>query len=520
MKRMWILLLVMVLLTPLTACRTPKADATEAETSTQRLLQTAAQAKGADSTASASAQLRDRLGAEGHVQQTFFSENGTKRVTIDADVIIPEASKISVVEVRRADLSQELADRVINALVKGQLEAYEQQTNRLYGSKRVQGHLDALDALIAKAGSAKSAEWRAAMHAERDYWADVLENSTETSAPISGVLTHPSWTDVDTGSGYVVLDDDMLQVVGMAESEAGCETLSMRKGRDQSVIFCYVREPNECVDPGAQIGSYKSEAELLLEERKADGENLSGDIRLADVASIPAIHTTQQEALVIGNGLMDALGISNVSCVAAEQCWGGSFDPDASGVRGLPTAAYGVTNPFRCVWRLRYTRTFNGLPTTYDTIPCQPYIDPEDDKEVLPAADYENIQVYIDDTGIVGFRWAAPLEIGNVVIDDAAVLPFREILKVFTGAFLVANSWSNSPAESMDFQITQIRFGYVRVRDADVYNVGILIPVWDFYGEYVYDPSGDLPEYGFRYDQSMFTINAIDGSIIDRTLGY
>ena len=519
MKRFFLLLLTVALLLTTAACQKPDADALEAESNTQRLLQTASQAKDTNIVASAAALLRERLGAKEHLIQKFSSANGTKSVSIDADVIIPQASKLSVVEVRRGELTQELADRVINALVKGQLEAYEQQTSRLYGKSRVQKHLDALDALIVKAGSSKSAEWRAAMHAEREYWANVLANATETSAPISGVLTHPSWTDADAASGYKVLDDDMLQVVGMAESEAGCETLSIRKGRDESVIFCYVREPNECVDPGAQIGNYKSEAELLLQEQK-DEENPYGYIRLQDVAGIPAIHTTQQDALAIGTKLMDALGISNVSCVSAEQCWGGSFDPDASGVRGLPTAAYGVTNPFRCVWRLRYTRTFNGLPTTYDTIPCQPYLDPEDDNEELPFVDYENIQVYIDDTGIVGFRWAAPLETGDVVIEDATVLPFSEIMKVFTGTFLVANPWSDSPAESIAFRISQIRLGYMRVRDADVYDKGLLIPVWDFYGERTYDPDGDLPETSYRYDQSMFTINAIDGSIIDRQLGY
>ena len=519
MKRVLFLLLATALLAAAVACQPSNAEATEAESSTQRLLQTAAQTTEAEKPDSAAVLLRERLGADEHIERTFSSANGAQSVTIDADVIVPEATKLSVVEVRRGEMTQELADRVVNALVKGQLEAYDQQTSHLYGSNRVEGHLAALDALIAQAGGSKSAEWRAAMRLERDYWADVLANASETSAPITGVLTHPSWTDVDKGSGYVVLDDDALQVVGMAESEAGCETRSMRRGRDESVIFCYVREPNECVDPGAQIGDYKSEAELLREEKNAE-ENPYGHIRLQDVAGIPAIHTTLQEALVIGNGLMDALGISNVSCVSAEQCWGGSFDTDASGLRGLPVPAYGVTNPFRCVWRLRYTRTFNGFSTTYDTIPCQPYLDPEDDNEELPSADYENIQVYIDDSGIVGFRWAAPQEIGDVVVEDAAVLPFDEIMKVFTGTFLVASSWSNSPASSIAFQISQIRFGYLRVRDADVYDRGLLIPVWDFYGELTYDPDGDLPESTQRYDQSMFTINAIDGSIIDRQQGY
>lgn len=499
------------------ACAPAQTDVAEATTSTERLLETAAQAEGSRSTAAQL--LRERLGANEHVLQRFSNETGTQIVEIDADVVIPNATKLSVVEVSRGELTQDLADRVVNALVKGQLEAYDQQATRHYGSSRVEKHIAALDALIAQAGGSKSAEWKAAMRAERDYWADVLANSTEQSAPITGRLTHPSWADGDAESGYVVLDNDALQMVGMAESAHGCETLSIRKGSDESVIFCYVREPNECVDPGAQIGDYKSEAELKIEERK-DRENPYGTIRLADVADIPPIATTQTEAIAIGDQLMNSLGITDLSCVAAEQCWGGSFDPDASGLRGLSTPAYGVTNPFRCVWRLRYTRTFNGFSTTYDKIPCQPYIDPEDDKEVLPSADYENIQVYVDDTGIVGFRWAAPQEVGAIAVEDAAVLPFDEIMKVFSGTFLVANSWSNSPASSIVFRVTQIRFGYTRIREEGVYDKGLLIPAWDFYGEYVYDPDGELPEYRFLYDQSMYTINAIDGSIIDRQQGY
>lgn len=501
------------------ACAPAQTEAAEAATSTERLLETAAQTQTSDAAQSAATLLRERLGAEEHVRQSFSSENGVQNVEIDADVVIPNATKLSVVEVSRSELKQDLADRIVNALVKGQLVAYDTQTDHLYGSSRVQKHIDALDALIAQAGGSKSAEWKTAMQAERDYWAEVLANATEQSAPISGRLTHPSWVDVQEGSGYVVLDDDALQLVGMAESESGCETLSIRKGRDESVMICYVREPNECVDPGAQIGGYMNEAELLIEEKK-DEENPSGAIRLADVASIPTIRTTQTEAIAAGDRLMDALGAANLSCVAAEQCWGGSFDVDASGVRGLPVAAYGVTNPFRCVWRLRYTRTFNGLSTTFDCTQCQPYLDPEDDKEVLPSADYENIQVYIDDTGIVGFRWACPQDVGDVAVEDAAVLPFDEIMKVFTGTFLVASRWSNAPSSSLTFRIMQIRFGYVRVRDEGVYDKGILIPAWDFYGDLTYDPDGELPEYRSMYDQSMFTINAIDGSIIDREQGY
>ena len=498
------------------ACQAAPAGNVTSTSSNERLLETAAQIT--NSAASASALLRERLGADEHVTLQFSDEKNTETAEVDADVIIPDATKLSIVEVSRSKLTQELADRVVSALVKGQLYAYDQQAERLTWRSRVEKHIAALDALVAEAGGSKGAEWMAIMQSERDYWTEALANSTEDSVPITSRLTHASWSNVETGSGYIMHDEDYLQLVGMAQSQAGCETLSIRKGTDESVIFCYVREPNECVSPGAQIGDYKSEEELILEEKK-DQENPTGAIRLADEATIPQIQTTKAQALAIGNELMQTLGVSNVSCVAADQCWGGSFDADASGVRGLPTAAYGVTNPFRCVWRLRYTRTFNGFSTTYDRTQCTPYIDPEDDKEVLPAADYESIAVYVDDTGIVGFRWAAPQDIINVAVEDASVLSFDEMMKVFTGTFLVANQWSNSSA-TLVFRISKICLGYTRVREEGVYDKGFLVPAWDFYGEVVYDPDGEMPEYRFMYDESMFTINAIDGSLIDRQQGY
>lgn len=498
------------------ACQTtPMVNITSA-TSTERLLETATQT--ANGAKSASTLLRKRLGADEHVMLRFSDEGNTKTAEVDADVVIPDATKISLVEVSRGKLTQDMADRITNTLVKGKLYAYDQQTNRLTWRGRVEKHIAALDALVAEAGGSKGAEWKATMLSERDYWSEVLTNSTEDSAPITSRLTHASWQNDGTDSGFIMHDDDSLQMVGMAQSEAGYETLSIRKDTAERVMICYVREPNECVSPGAQIGGYKSQEEFILEEKKGE-ENPYGVIQLADVATIPPIQTTQEQALAIGDDLMNMLGLSDVSCISADQCWGGSFDSDASGVRGMPTAAYGITNPFRCVWRLRYTRTFNGFYTTYDRILCQPYIDPDNDNEELPSADYESIEVYIDDTGIVGFRWAAPQDVGITAVEDASVLSFDEVMKVFTGTFLVANQWTH-PSAPMLFHVNKIQFGYMRVREEGIYDKGLLIPVWDFYGDRIYDPNGEAPEYCSQYDQSMFTINAIDGSIIDRQQGY
>jgi hypothetical protein len=54
----------------------------------------------------------------------------------------------------------------------------------------------------------------------------------------------------------------------------------------------------------------------------------------------------------------------------------------------------------------------------------------------------------------------------------------------------------------------------------------LLVPVWDFFGVQIPDTSGypDKKKAGLDYEHmmsgSLLTINAIDGSVIDRSLGY
>lgn len=64
--------------------------------------------------------------------------------------------------------------------------------------------------------------------------------------------------------------------------------------------------------------------------------------------------------------------------------------------------------------------------------------------------------------------------------------------------------------------VRDIRLGYMRVLKQDEAGVGLLVPVWDFFGDVDYENSR-----GFTNpDTSLLTINAVDGSIIDRSRGY
>ena len=64
--------------------------------------------------------------------------------------------------------------------------------------------------------------------------------------------------------------------------------------------------------------------------------------------------------------------------------------------------------------------------------------------------------------------------------------------------------------------IENIRFGYARVAEQNRSGSALMVPAWDFFGT-ISDFNGiSLSDHG----TSLITINAIDGNIIDRGLGY
>ena len=57
----------------------------------------------------------------------------------------------------------------------------------------------------------------------------------------------------------------------------------------------------------------------------------------------------------------------------------------------------------------------------------------------------------------------------------------------------------------------------MRIKAKNSKDAGLLVPVWDFYGTEIYQRDGiDVP----LEETIVLTINAIDGSLISRELGY
>ncbi len=141
-----------------------------------------------------------------------------------------------------------------------------------------------------------------------------------------------------------------------------------------------------------------------------------------------------------------------------------------------------------------------------------------------PTYPQERILVNFSGGGIAHLQWDSPTERVAAVNENVALLSFETILSAFRTQILYHHyldpAKHGEPEPVFYMVITDIRFSYLRVKRqaADIY---YLVPVWDFMGYGYDDVFPDDPAGREWYaHQSFLTINAIDGSVIDRNQGY
>ena len=102
------------------------------------------------------------------------------------------------------------------------------------------------------------------------------------------------------------------------------------------------------------------------------------------------------------------------------------------------------------------------------------------------------------------------------------LLPFSDIQNIFEEMLFkkAEDFWKDMQVEET-FHVNEVRLGYMRVMEKGNVMDGTMIPVWDFFGSETFY-YGDMEE---AYTEEgpykcLLTINAMDGTIIDRGLGY
>ena len=152
-----------------------------------------------------------------------------------------------------------------------------------------------------------------------------------------------------------------------------------------------------------------------------------------------------------------------------------------------------------------------------------PYTTNEEESSGLTLQRVRQARLYISitDKGIYEIRWYGAQEIGKKT-PVAALLPFEKIYEIAQMILPLAHMEHEKYYENAAVLIVdKIQLNYCRVQRRDKPGQFVMTPVWDFFGcRAVENEDGTMRLFDINPNNSLLTVNAIDGTVIDRNYGY
>ena len=166
-----------------------------------------------------------------------------------------------------------------------------------------------------------------------------------------------------------------------------------------------------------------------------------------------------------------------------------------------------------------FTRMVDGIPLTYTDVWGGGV---EEMESTLDPWGYEICNIVVGSDGVYCVELRNPYEIGEVKVKNVQLLDFDEVMQIYAQMMEVSMAGFVSDENFRTCHITRITLGYSRIYDPMSDNsAGTLVPVWDFFGSFDVGLEDTLARDSQGcFTRSLLTINAIDGTVIDRELGY
>ena len=485
MKRILSLLLLACLALGLLAgCQATPDTPAVVQKDQEQMLQTAQQGKD-NSALLAALEVPERFTGD------WTGVNGFVHVTADAEIILPNADKIPTGSIGRRDFTQEDADNLMRVLLQG---------NTLYKELGLtkQQVLERLEQL--------QAMQRGEIPVDLDGGYEALPGAIEGWAEYA--RTAPDGDErVPAETSFVSRSENLEEIKGWTEV-------------DGKVMHFFIQN---C--PG-----FLDHANVYV-----DGY---GDLNFSSAIAISLIQDELPETLTVefpledairqGDALMAELGFEHVVC---DEAYPVLF------TRSMPNAvAKGEADdaPSEESWKnlilatgyeLQYVRCVNGFPISWT--PIRGGAAPENES-YSGAWHYEFITLDYTKDGLVYFYWESPHTEPVLQVEDTQLMPFDQIADIFAKMIMVKNSDVQVANERNGFDtvrnydITKVKLGLMRIKAKGSFDEGLLVPVWDFWGKERWESDSPLVQEisGEEPSKIILTINAIDGSMIDRELGY
>lgn len=262
-----------------------------------------------------------------------------------------------------------------------------------------------------------------------------------------------------------------------------------------------------------EVGGFWTSASIIRNDYKyRQGDEDWGDI-------------SKEDAITQANALMQELGLDNMALDDVRPWW----ENDGT-------------------WDLYYTPTVNGIRISsiceervwheYEDFEDYQYWDYSCSEETNPDTVswvMESVRIVVGKDGILSFTWFSPSTEPIVKEPQTALMSFDEIASIADTMLpvvvvgpketsLVDLDRINGFDTHMDVEITKVSLTLMRIRDKGSLQ-GTIVPVWDFWGTWDWyepgDGASDNMRQGANYTtQPMLTLNAIDGNVVNRQLGY
>ena len=172
--------------------------------------------------------------------------------------------------------------------------------------------------------------------------------------------------------------------------------------------------------------------------------------------------------------------------------------------------------------RLVYTHMFSGVKINYSEGDVWYTID--DSASYADKYSQEYLAIDITEKGIEKIDYSSPMIVLGKQGDEAELLPFEDIQEVFDSYIVLNQTYAKA---QVYISIEEARLGLARIAVPNESESYLVVPVWDFYGNslqaeanrgYTYEKLKEKALH--KCNHGFLTINAIDGSLINREFGY
>jgi hypothetical protein len=403
-----------------------------------------------------------------------YSQNNLT-VKINANVIVPDTDKMPVINVDQSTLNQDMINRFIQACV---------GDAKITGTDRVNIHTkDELESMIVQAKQ-QLADWQNYNNLSKDQ-----QNQMDDGTP----------PDMHVAQLQAIISED--------EKE-------------------YQNAPSVHDTSSARYDPQKGYLSLLADT----GLNLPSKFEFTN-------GNQSMKYYKYGNGLYPGLYINSIEKqnIAKNRLTISEKDAEKAALVVLKNCnitdvkmAYMVpaisNDGYVPYYAFFFEKMANGVPIS-STINVMPYVNSDADTAIptpplIQPIQQPSILVEVNNNGeIVELSVESDISLKDTVNENAKLLDLDQILNLFKKDVMLMR-WSSQADLKMTFNINTIRLSLMLVRQKDSPDELMLLPVWDFIGTETWHYSDGNESTTSFSNASFLTLNAVDGSVIDRNLGY